>query len=313
MKTEGTVRIAPGLFPMISALYMALITGLPILAIAVTIMALPAPWNIIALVPAPAVGLLLYVAVAGILSIPHQRAIVAGKFRRDVGTSLYFHRRLFGLCWTMVYYCSPAYHAALAFAATRKMLFRLFGYRGETSFTIYPDTWIRDLPLLSFGENAYISNRATLGTNIVLNNGKILVGPVTVAANSVVGHLAAVGPGTEIGSKSEIGVGAILGVGVRVGSSVTIGGAARIDHMAIIGDRTFVGQCAFIGRNSVIGSGLRVPAGTFIPVGTRLQTQQDIDALAASTAPATGSRLDSVCGATLPTVTEHSFGRKVSR
>jgi hypothetical protein len=49
--------------------------------------------------------------------------------------------------------------------------FRLFGYRGSMKFTVYPDTWIRDLPLLMFGEGAYVSNRATLRTNIVLSNG----------------------------------------------------------------------------------------------------------------------------------------------
>ena len=33
-------------------------------------------------------------------------------------------------------------------------VFRIFGYRGSMDFTIYPDTWIRDLPLLDFGEGA---------------------------------------------------------------------------------------------------------------------------------------------------------------
>lgn len=313
MKTEKSDRIAPGLFPIMCAVYTTLVSGLPLLTVAGLIAALPRPWNVIALVPAPFVALLLYVVVAGILSIPHQQAIVAGKFRRDVGNSLYFHRRMFGLCWTMVYYNSPAYHATLAFPSTKKMLFRLFGYRGDTSFTTYPDTWIRDIPLLSFGRNAYISNRATLGTNIVLKNGRILVGPVTVGANSVVGHLSAVGPGTEIGCDSEIGVGAILGVGVRVGSGVTIGGAARIDHMSVIGDGTFVGQCSFIGRNSVIGNGLRIPAGAFIPAGTTLQTQDDVVALVGSTGPATRHAVDSVCGSMLSIESERPVGEEVSR
>jgi len=261
---------------------MALITGVPLLVVAGAIIALPWPWNACALFLSPVTLFILYVAVAGVLSIPHQRAIVAGKFSRDVGASLYFHRRLFGLCWTMVYYTSPAYHAALAFPSTRTMLFRLFGYRGGTSFTIYPDTWIRDLPLLAFGDNAYISNRATLGTNIVLNNGKILVGPITIGSHSLIGHLAMVGPGVEVGTGSEIGVGAILGVGVRIGSGVTISGAAAIDHMTTIGDRTAVGQVAFIGRNCVIGSGLRIPAGACVPAGTTLRTQADVEALSAA-------------------------------
>lgn len=313
MDSKNSRRIAPGLFPFMCATYTLLITGLPILAVAAVVAALPSPWNIIALVPAPIVTIGVYLATAGLLSIPHQQAIVAGKFRRDVSNALYFHRRMFGLCWTMVYYNAPAYHAALAFPMTKKMLFWLFGYRGETTFTTYPDAWIRDIPLLSFGKNAYISNKATLGTNMVLRNGKIIVGPVTVGANSVVGHLSAVGPGTEIGCDSEIGVGAILGVGVRVGSGVTIGGAARVDHMTVVGDRTFVGQCAFIGRNSVIGSGLRIPACALVPAGTTLQTQEDVDAMVGSARPATGYAVDTIGGSTMSIGAESLVGAGVSR
>jgi hypothetical protein len=39
------------------------------------------------------------------------------------------------------------------------------------TFTVYPDSWIRDLPLLPFGQGEYVANPSTIGTNIVLNKG----------------------------------------------------------------------------------------------------------------------------------------------
>jgi hypothetical protein len=78
------------------------------------------------------------------------------------------------------------------------MVFRLFGYRGSMNFTIYPDTWIRDLPLLKFEDGVYVSNRATLGTNMVLSNGFLLVGEITLRAKALVGHLAMLAPGVTL-------------------------------------------------------------------------------------------------------------------
>jgi hypothetical protein len=50
------------------------------------------------------------------------------------------------------------------------LAFRLLGHRGSLDFKVDPDTWIRDLPLRDLGPGAYVSNRATLGTNMVLSN-----------------------------------------------------------------------------------------------------------------------------------------------
>src|SRR5690606_32657555 len=100
--------------------------------------------------------------ISGLLSCPFQSAIIPGRFPRDLGESIYARRRLYGLCWTLVYYCKPVYAGWLAVPALKRLLFRLFGYRGPTDFTVYPDTWIRDLPLLHFGSGVYVANRATL-------------------------------------------------------------------------------------------------------------------------------------------------------
>ena len=81
-----------------------------------------------------------------------------GSFPRDLRAPLYRGRRLYGLCWTAVYYFTPVYWLFLTVPLLRRALFRLFGYRGQMDFTVYPDTWIRDLPLLEFGRGAYVGS-----------------------------------------------------------------------------------------------------------------------------------------------------------
>ena len=111
-----------------------------------------------------------YVCVAGLLCMPFQKTIVKGTFPRDPREKVYGGRFIYGFCWTSIYYFKLLYSTFLTFPILKKLLFRIFGLRGNTNFTLYPDTWVRDLPLLHLGEGAYLSNRATMGTNMVLHD-----------------------------------------------------------------------------------------------------------------------------------------------
>lgn len=53
----------------------------------------------------------------------------------------------------------------------------------------------------------YLSNRATIGTNMCNIDGTILVAPIRIGRGAMVGHLAMIGPGATLGKKAEIGVG----------------------------------------------------------------------------------------------------------
>jgi len=181
------------LFSFLSSIYMCLIAGFPGLS-AVALFRSIVGLRISAVVLLPMEWSMCFVVVAGLLSLPHQFAVKPGKFRRDVSDPRYFHRRLYGLCWTAVYYNKPVYFLCLSIPSLKWLMFRIFGYRGSMDFTVYPDTWIRDLPLLTFEPGAYVSNRATLGTNIVLSNGFLLVNAITLGSNSLVGHLAMLAP-----------------------------------------------------------------------------------------------------------------------
>ncbi|MFT7485030.1 MAG: NDP-sugar pyrophosphorylase family protein [Candidatus Paceibacteria bacterium] len=210
----------------------------------------------------------LYAIGAALLSVPYQASVRPGKFERDLGTKLYADRRLYGLCWTSLYYCKPVYHLVLSIPPLKRLVLRLFGYRGSMDFTTYPDTWLRDLPLLQLGDGAYLSNRATIGTNIVMQNGLILVDRVHVGSGAVVGHLAMVGPGCHIGAGAQIGVGAGIGIKSRIGAGAQVGPKANIEHRVSIGQGVKIGAGCFIGSGARIARGVVLPACSIVPART---------------------------------------------
>ena len=260
--------------------YLGLIAGVPLVVATLPITgARSATSRTAALLLAGPIYCAAYVLVAGLLSRLTLASIVAGKYPRELSHEIYGPRRLYALCWTAIYYCAPIYHAVLAVPLLRHSVFRLFGYRGSLDFQTYPDTWIRDLPLLSIGEGAYLSNKATISPNMCLRNGEIIVLPVTIGAGTMVGHLTMIAPGVEIGTDSEIGTGAAVGINVRIGSRTLVDHEVVIDHDVVIGDRCVVGIRAYIGRKAVVGDGVRIPPGTVVPARRVLATQVDVEAL----------------------------------
>src|SRR5262245_12126123 len=168
------------LFFVLTPLYLTAIFGLPLVACAsLFLISSNVLLSLTAIAGAPLVFATIFLVTAAILSLPHQKAIVAGRYPRAISHPVYFHRRLYGLCWTSVYYFTPVYFLTLSIPFLKKIVFRGFGYKGDLDFTTYPDTWIRDLPLLKIGRGAYLSNKATIGTNIAFPDGSILVDSVT--------------------------------------------------------------------------------------------------------------------------------------
>jgi hypothetical protein len=149
------------------------IFGTPALIAWLPVCLLPGLWSLAGVFVAPLVYAIVFPLVAGVLSRLFCNGIVPGKFPRDLSHPIYRQRRYYGLCWTALYYCKPVYYVCLTIPCLKWLTFRLFGYRGQMDFTVHPDTWIRDLPLLDLGKGAYVANRATLGTNMPLKNGKI--------------------------------------------------------------------------------------------------------------------------------------------
>jgi carbonic anhydrase/acetyltransferase-like protein (isoleucine patch superfamily) len=263
-------------FSILAPLYLLAIFGLPLVACGLLVVATT---NFIARICALPILPLLYTAfyvfIAALLSLPHQRAIVAGRFPRCVAHPVYFHRRLYGLCWTAVYYFTPVYFIALSIPLLKMVLFRGFGYKGDLEFTTYPDTWIRDLPLLRIGKGAYLSNKSTIGTNIAFPDGSILVEPVTVEAGALVGHLAMLAPGVEIKKGAEVGVGVSIGLKTVIGEGAKINPCCSIEHGVKIGARAKIGAVTYIASAVTVAMDIVIPAGVTIPARTRIKTQKE--------------------------------------
>jgi carbonic anhydrase/acetyltransferase-like protein (isoleucine patch superfamily) len=218
-----------------------------------------------------------YVTAAGVLSRFTLPAMVRGKFPRDLKHPVYGPRRLHALCWTSVYYCTPVYFAVLTFPALKAWVFTLFGYKHSTNFTVYPDTWLRDLPVLKIEEGAYLSNRATVGTNIRMSDGTVLVDTFVAKEKALIGYMAVCAPGSSFGVNSEIGARSTIGIRVKCEEYSTLSPSVIVNHGAIIEKSAEIGNATFIGSKAIVRAGVRIPAGTSIPAGAMIANQQDLE------------------------------------
>jgi acetyltransferase-like isoleucine patch superfamily enzyme len=275
--SAAATRASAVLFPAVSAGYVLAIHIGPAIAVGAAVVLVSRPWaRTLVIGLAPVAYGLMFVAIAGTLSRLHAGKVVAGRSPRDTANPWYFHRRLYGQCWTSVYYFGPLYAVMLASAPTKAFLFRLFGYRGQTSFATYPDTWVRDLPLLHIGRGAYLSNRATLGTNMVMGDGRILVDDIVVGDGALVGHLAKIAPGVVIGHGAQVGVGVGIGIKTQLGDHVQVGPMAMIEHYVVVEEGARIGAHVFVGSRARIGARLVIPGGAVIPAGARVRTAADV-------------------------------------
>lgn len=260
-----------GLIPVLSF-------GLPIAAIVVTYELMTPQWlRLTWLVLSPVIFIVGFLVVAGLISRAGLSAIKNGRIERTVKNWKYFKRRLHAGPWTMLYYFKPVYHLVLSIKPLRWLAFRLFGYKGDLDFTIYPDTWFRDLPVMKISSGAYLSNNSSIAPNICLMDGTILVDGIRVGKNSVVGHGALIGPGTRIGENSEIATKVTSGIRVRVGNDVKVHEVTGIQHGVVIEDGATIEAVSLLGLRSRIGKGVRVKEGSHIHSGVRLRTQQEAD------------------------------------
>ncbi len=143
-------------------------------------------------------------------------------------------------------------------------------------FTTYPDTWIRDLPLLQLEEGAYIAIKATLGTNICLNTGEIFIDKIILKKNCMIGHLTMLAPGVTIGERAEVGVGSGIGINVNIGAGSNIGPMSTINHYCDIGQSVIVGTKSYIGLRVKISDNIKIPPATNIPDFAIIRHQSDV-------------------------------------
>jgi acetyltransferase-like isoleucine patch superfamily enzyme len=255
-----------------------LIYGVPCMLCLLPFLLVQQTWTVLLMAIAiPFVYALSFVMVAGLLNLPFQKAIVKGVFPRDSRFPLYAMRRCYGICWTSVYYFKPLYNFILSFPFYKWICLRLFGYKGSININLYPDSWIRDLPLLRIENGVYISNRCMLGTNVSLIQSATMVGNVTIKKGALIGADAKVGLGSTVGENTEFSIEVITGLHVKIGSNNFIGAKTEISHYVKIGSSNKIGICCFIGTGAVIEDNLTLPSNTHIPDGANIQTMEDLN------------------------------------
>lgn len=226
---------------------------------------------------APVIFALTFVLMASVFARVGRAGMIAGKFPRSPNHPIYALRRIFGTAWTQVFYFKPLYAVCLAIPTLKGALFKLFGYRGQTDFVLYPDAWIRDLPLLDMGKGAYLANRCTIGSNICLTDGSILVGPCQFGEKALVGHLVIFGLGGKLGRESELGIAVSLGIRITIGDFVSVAPKASIYHGAEIGNNVKIGACALVGMKAKIADGVDLKVAAIIPNGAVVSNQAEAD------------------------------------
>ena len=192
--------------------------------------------------------------------------IKAGRFPRRPEHPVYKDRLYYTQALRAYLYNPALLNIIFSDAPLKTLFFRTFGYQGPMDFTIYPNVWLRDLPLLHFGERVYLGDGLLLGTNQVsIDQARLTVGPISIGADTVLDQQVALGYSSHIGASCHLGFRAGLGIHCVVGDNSKIEETVVIGHGVQLGQSVTVKQRAHIGNMSVVDDGLTVEASQIVP------------------------------------------------
>jgi len=204
------------------------------------------------------------------LNKPEFQAVVsnikAGTFQRLKENKDYQDRLIYTKAFRKFIYNPAILNEILSCTLLKEAFFRIFGYKGALDFTIYPNCWLRDLPLLDIGSNTYLADGILLGTNQVSVDQKVLkVGAIKIGERCVFDQDCKLGYNAKIGNDCVIGIQSSIGLRCRMGDNVKLGEATTIRHGVTIGRDVIVGSETQIGNFSVIEEGVELPEFSRIP------------------------------------------------
>ncbi|MCB0662059.1 MAG: hypothetical protein KDC24_04930 [Saprospiraceae bacterium] len=195
-------------------------------------------------------------------NIPFQRAvnnIKSGKFKREKDNPDYQDRILYTRQLRAFVYNPAIMDAILSDEKVKSLFFRTFGYNGSLDFTIYPNSWLRDLPLLDIGKGTYLADGILLGTNQVTPDQQwICTGKITIGENCIFDQGCSIGLNSRLGNNCTIGFEVAIGLKNQLGENVKIGGRSNIAHGCRIGNNVTIPDCCRIGSFSIIEDGVEL-------------------------------------------------------
>ena len=204
------------------------------------------------------------------LQSPEFQAIVAnikaGQFERNPDSKDYQDRLVYTKVFRKFIYNPAILNEIFSDASLKESFFRTFGYQGALDFTIYPNCWLRDLPLLDIGSGTYLADGILLGTNQVSTDQKVLrVGTIKIGERCVFDQQCKLGYNSVIGDDCIIGIQTAIGLKCTMGNNVKVGEATTIRHGVTIGDNVQIGAETQIGNFCIIQEGVVIPEFTRIP------------------------------------------------
>lgn len=139
---------------------------------------------------------------------------------------------------------------------------RAFGARLGRGAWLTSRTIVREPHHVRVGARSLIGEYAHLICSYQPRPGVLIVAPVTIGDDSLVGGYCHVAPGATIGSRC------VLEHAVAVGARTTIGDDSRIGAGTTIYNAVRIGRQVLIGKNCLIPVGAVIPDDTRIPDGT---------------------------------------------
>lgn len=203
-------------------------------------------------------------------------SIKTGRFKRNTQQTSYQHRLIYTKYLRAYVYDPARLNIVFSDAALQHLFFRTFGYQGNTRFTIYPNVWLRDLPLLDIGENVYLGDGILLGTNQVSENQQFIkVGKISIGNNSIFDQQCSVGLDTKIGHHVQARFRAAVGLKCTLGNHVVLGECCVIGHKTQLDDGVIIGTGVKLGNFVKVEANVHIPEHAVIPSFSHV-TQQGV-------------------------------------
>lgn len=214
--------------------------------------------------------------------LPLFQFIKSGVFMRDKESEIYAGRLAYTKELRRFVYDSSVFNEILLQDTLKEKFFRVFGYKYNLDFTLYPHAWIRDLALKDFviGKNVYLADGIVLGTNQVTPCQKRLkVGPIKIGNDTIFDQCCKIGLRTIIGEHCVIGVSCHIGLKTYIGNNVKISPLSSVGHMVTINDNVIIGTSCIIGSFSVVEEGAVIADYTQVPQHSMLSKNGKITPL----------------------------------
>jgi len=198
-------------------------------------------------------------------------SIRPGRVRRDVQDPEYRLRSRYTASLRRFMYNPALLEVVFAEAELKTLFFRTFGYKGQTEFTVYPNAWLRDLPLLDLGQRCYLGDGIILGTNqVAVDQQYLVVDRISIGATTVFDQHCMVGYGSRVGSGCVIGARVMIGMKTRIGDAVLVRPASGVGHHCRLGNRVRIGHDVMVGAFSVVEDDVIVSDYSRIPEFSRV-------------------------------------------